>query len=201
MGVLRAILVCFCLYFFYNMEFQVEGALSAFSVAKARRTQSMKPLTSYKSEFESRTRNEPISSSSSDSITEIKPSDPQPIPSTSAAKRLSETNMQEVDLEPLVENSKKISSVRANLPDLQEAASVTNFGEINPARDGLYARVQSAFGQFSGAVVVGSAIGAASAVIGDQLMQNISWTNTTNLIKNKTISTLFHDVDDIKVRV
>lgn len=206
MSVQRAILVSFCLYLFYNIDFQVDGTISAFSMVKARRSQSMKPSTSYKTEIESRHRSDSISSS--DSVAEIKTTNPQPIPSTSAGSRFSETSIHEVDLQPLVENGKKVGLARANLPDLHEAAVGTHVADINPARDGLYSRVRSAFLQFSSAVVVGSAIGAGGVAIGEHLMHNVSLSNTTtfianttNFITNKTIGALFRDTDELNIIV
>lgn len=208
MAILRTILVSFCLYIFYNIDFQTEGAMSTLSLAKARRTEAARPLTSYKTEIDGRSRSDSISSSSGGSIPEIRSSDSHPIPSTSAGMQFSETNMQEIDLQPLVKNVKKVGSAQANLPNLQEAASGTHVADINPTRDGFYSRVRSAFLQFSSAVVVGSAVGAGGAVIGEHLLHNISFTNSTTffanetkLNANETTNTLFHDVDELNVIV
>lgn len=68
MSLKRIILVFVLLCFFSEIDFQVEGTLS--SIAKTRRTQSMRPLTSHKTEGTLKTHSRSGSETSSASLTE-----------------------------------------------------------------------------------------------------------------------------------
>lgn len=185
----RVILLFTLLYFFYVTDFKAKAILT---MVKTRRTQSMRPLTSYKRENNIHTK--PLSnsrSSSASSLTEIKATDRQPIPSTSTGKRIDTASLQEVDHRPLLEKTKHVGFV--DLPNLNEASVSTHRnGDINPSRDGVYSRVRSAFLGFGAAVAVGSAIGVGGVVIDRHFIHNNN-SATENISVNKTFQQLFDD--------
>lgn len=196
MNLHRLILLFALFYFSFENNFKTEASLSTTSIMKARRTQSMRPLTSHKVEnnLNIQTRGESLSSSASDtSLIEIKPTDPQPLPSTSSQQQISTTRLQEADFHPLIKKPKHVSIVIP--PNLNEASASTHSnGQINPARDGVYARVRNAFLQFGAAAVVGTAIGAGGAAIGQSLMQR----NYSVALSNSTNTSALLSVDEIK---
>lgn len=203
MAVQCVIFVYICLYSFYTGDFQVQGVIPTATLA--RRTQSMRPLVMRKTDFSlnTQTRSSSITSSSADSIVELKSTDSQPFPSTSTGIRISDTGMREVNLHPVVEKARHVGSHHVNLPNLNEASAGTHRnGEINPARDGLYARVKSAFLHFGSAAAVGSAIG--GAVIGERIIQNMTLFDagkTTAQVNVTKAAALINDVDGVNTPI
>lgn len=153
MSLQRIILVLVLLYCCFSaIDFQVGGTLTGTSMAKTRRTQSMRPLTSHTHKPENiglgKTQTQSGSSISSSAstapLTEIKAADSQPIPSTSSlsGRQIDGTSFKEVDLRPLSERTRHTSSI--NSVDLIDPSISTHSdGHINPARDGVFARVRS----------------------------------------------------------
>lgn len=193
MLVQRSILVF--LYFFiafYSQAEAVGGTPSVTNVAKTvRRTQSMRPLMSHKakSNINVRTRSDSFSSTSSvasdSALTEHNKAEAQPI-ATSSKKH--SADFSEVDLQSTVEKSKHVSFGKSiNLNE----ASVATDGNINPARDGAFARLQSVLRYGTGAAI-GTAIGLGGAVINQRLNQNI--TETAKVATNTTLSEMLDDI-------
>lgn len=185
----------FCI-FFFTTKLQVEGI---FSSVKTRRTQSMRPLTYHKTENKLNTRSGSLSSiSSASSLSEQKVVDPHPIASTSYQKELESKRLKEVDLHPLVDETKKVSF--NNPIELNEASVSTHSdGRINPARDGVFARVRNTFLSFGSAVAIGSAIGALGAVADQRFIHN-NISETSMYTANATLlNATFeqHDFDEI----
>lgn len=72
--------------------------------------------------------------------------------------------MSESELQPMIERARHVSFMET--VDLHDASAATHSnGNINPARDGVFARVRSATLRFGIAAVVGTSIGAGGAVI------------------------------------
>lgn len=180
------------------MNFQAEGV---FSMAKARRTQSMRPLTSHKIEKNIKTNAEidSVSSiSSSASLAEMKAADFQPIASTSTGLRSDSTSFKEVELQPLAEKSKRTGSVISiNLEDA--SASTHSDGNIDPVRDGVYARIQKAMLRYGAAAGLGSVVGIGGweeKLFSDD--NNCTQVNNTGKHENPVNSTdLYEDSDEI----
>lgn len=159
----RKTLVLVFLYFFSVHEFQVEGTLS--SMAKTRRTQSMRPLASHKTNgnnLETHSQSGSQSSfSSASTATELHAPavGSQPIASTSIGKQFASTSFKEVDLRPLTDNlqhTRQLSSI-----SLHDASIATHSdgGNIDPTRHGVFARVRSTMQRYGSAVVIGAAVG------------------------------------------
>lgn len=177
----RVVFLFNLLCFFFTIIFKAEATLPTATIVKVRRTQSMRPLTSHKSANDIHTldRSSFHSSSASDvSITELKHDDPQPFPSTSTLKRGDTIRPQKADHSPLIEQPKHVSFVEVS--GTQDASVSTHRnGDINPARDGVYARARNALLRFGTAAVVGVVIG--GVVVEEKLLLNISvpLTNST----------------------
>lgn len=125
--------------FFLYLIFHVEAQMISSTLAKARRTQSMRPLS-----YESRTNVQPTGSSSATlSLERTHNQKTQSMPSTSAdatASIMKETNHLE---EPMKTSGiQKVGSLSSI--NLEEAVRMTNSEIIDPARDGVYARVRNA---------------------------------------------------------
>lgn len=166
----------FCTFVFTN-NVQVKGMLSASSITKARRTQSMRPLTFHRTENKLNTRTQSgslssiSSSASTSSLSEHKATDSHPIPSTSSRKQIDGTSFKEVDLHPLVEKTKQVSFISS--VNLNEASVSTHSdGQINPTREGVHARVRSALLRYGSAIAIGTAISAAGVVIDQRFIHN-----------------------------
>lgn len=175
----RIILVFVLLHYFSPIDFQVGGALSITSIAKARRTQSMRPLTYRRSGNNLNTQSG--SESSGSSITELRTAaDSQPIASTSARKEIDSTSFKEVDLHPLVEKAKRTSFI--NSVDLNEASLSTHSnGNINPGRDGVFSRVRNAMLRYGAAVAIGSVVGVGGFEVKEKLFPVHNNTNITQV--------------------
>lgn len=176
------------LFVFFIIILKVEASFSTSNFVKTRRTQSMRPLVSHKTKSNPNTQAQSSSHSSSasdTSLTEIKSTDPQPIPSTSSVKRISSMDLKEVDLRPLSEQTKHVNFI--NSVNLNEASAQTHSegGQINPTRDGVFSRVRSAFLRFGTAAVAGTAIGAGSTVIDQRFIHNVNGTQ----VKSENVST------------
>lgn len=136
------------LFVFFIGNSEVEARFSTSTLAKAQRSQSMRPIIP---KTTSVLNVRALSGSISDtSLTEIEPGDPQPIPSTSFQRRLSVNSLKEVELEPLVAQAKHVKF--SNPVNLNEASVQTQSvgGQINPIQHGVFARVRNAFLQFGG---------------------------------------------------
>lgn len=187
----QLILIFVCCTIFLNTNFQVNGMFSA----GIRRTQSMRPIQTG-SKLNTNTRSGSLSSfSSASSLPELKIGESEPVATTSSRRQIDGTSLKEVDLHPLV---KKTKPVRFNLNEasINEASASTHSGaNINPSRDGVQARVRSALLQFSAAVGIGTAIGAAGVVIDQRFIHETS-TSSANTTLEKTIKD-----DDIIIQV
>lgn len=175
------------LFVFCIVNFKVEASFSTATLTKARRTQSMRPIGVHKTE------SSPNTHTRSESVIEIKPSDPQPIPSTSGVKRTNSIDLKEAELEPLVEQSKHVRFISTvNLNDVSMQTQ-SEGGQINPSRDGVFARARNAFVQFGSSVVAGTALGSGAAVAHSLLKNenNVTLASTTTSIS----------VDEIENRV
>lgn len=185
------ILIFICCTFLLNNNFPVNGMFSA----GIRRTQSIRPIQTG-NKLNTNTRSGSLSSFSSvSSLPEIKLAESEPIASTSSRRQIDGTSLREADLHPLV---KKAKPVRFNLNEasVNEASSSTHSGvNINPSRDGVQARVRSALLQFSAAVGIGTAIGAAGVVIDQRFIHETS-TSSANTTLEKTVKD-----DDIIIQV
>lgn len=157
---------------------QVECVFSS-TMAKARRTQSMKPFATHTVETIETApdiqKSGSISSiSSSDSFVHVhKESDTQPIEPSTSAVRSDSPSFQEVDLRPLVEESKRVSFIN-NPVNLEDPSAVTHRqGRINPTRDGVFARARSGMMQRVSGTIVGTAVGTALGIAGVEISKNI----------------------------
>lgn len=196
MSLKRFILVFVLLCSFSAIDFQVEGALS---MAKTRRTQSMRLLTSHKTENNIKTHTQSGSESAGSSLTELRAPNSHPIASTSTGKKFDSTTFEEVDLTPLVEQARRTGFI--NSINLNEASSSTHSnGNINPARDGVFARIRSAMLRHGTAGVIGSAIGVGGFEIKKKLFPgefNDTHVNNTQVDSSK-YKKLFISTDNIK---
>lgn len=184
------IFVIILLYFFTVNDSRVEGILG--SVGKTSRTQSMRQLTS-------RRTGQSGSSSSSSSTTSLKTSDVtaaaaaadlQPmIASTSTGRRIDSMSLREVNIQPMMERTRH-NSLHYSL-DLHDASRATHSidGNINPARDGVFARVRDAMLHYASVAGVGVIVGASGVELKHKLYpdnctndarENINNNNTEN---------------------
>lgn len=187
----RIILVFVLLHFFAPNDFQVGGALSIASITKTRRTQSMRPIIPRSGNIRNRN-TQSGSESSSSSINELQSAgaDSQPIASSSSTgKEIDSTSFKEVELQPFVEKTKRTSFI--NSVNLNEASvSTQSNGNINPARDGVFARVRSAMLRYGSAVAIGSVVGVGGSEVKKKLFpnnnnnMNITQVNNTQEVNN-----------------
>lgn len=169
------VVVFVLLCFFVVNNFHVKGTLTS-SIAKTRRTQSMRSPTSHKNGNNLQAQSG-SSLSSTASLTELKATDSQP--STSNARRIDSMNFREIDLQP--HTNRLHTQV-----DLHDASAVThNSGNINPARDGVYARVRNAMLRYGAAAAIGSAIGATGIELKKMLYPDNN-NNNNNITENIT---------------
>lgn len=124
------------------INFRVKAAFSATSVAKVGRMQpirlfaSNKPANNHNGCTQSESVSSFSSSASETSLTQYKPIESEPIPSTSSGKYGCKIYFKEVELQPMVESSKHVSFMKS--VDLHEASAGTHSGgNINPAQDGV----------------------------------------------------------------
>lgn len=124
------------------LQFTIIKVESIFSSNSARnqRTQSM--------------RTQPSSSKSTFSRNIESESEPQA--GTSDVKPVINAHIEETDIQPLIEESKRVRF--NNLPILVDPMAMTQSEHLNPTRDGVFAR---AF-RYGGTAAVGSAIGIAA---------------------------------------
>lgn len=110
-----------------------------------------------------------------------------------------------MDLQPFVEKTKRTSSI--NSVSLNEASTSTHSdGHINPARDGVFARVRSAMLRYGSAVAIGSTVGVAGYEVNRKLFpdnnnitqvnNNITQVNNTEKYQNSAKSSSL-DSDEI----
>lgn len=125
----------------------------------------------------------PISSpSSKSSLTELKVVDSQPIPSTSTGIKIDSTRFTEVDLQSIPEKTRRTSSSSINSISLHEASITTNSdGNINPNRNGVYARVRNSLLRYGAAGVIGSAAGVVGFEVNKQLSPDNNNNNNTQI--------------------
>lgn len=153
---------------------EVNGTLPS-ALASIRRNQPIRLPESYKINGVQRTHSRSGSvssfspSQSKHSMREHHTIESEVEPSTSTGKRGDVRDFKEVELEPIIESSKHVSFIKS--VDLSDASTATHsHGNINPIRDGVFARVRSAVLRFGAAVVVGTAVGAGGAVIDRQFI-------------------------------
>lgn len=159
---------------------QVESTFPSSAAAKVRRTQSMK-ASSYNSELRPKTR--PVSpSTSSTSSTASRIAETEPMASTSAL-------LQEIDIKPIVEESKRVRFGSAT--SLVDPMAVTHSENLDPARDGVFARMRNAMVRYGSAAAIGSALGAGVLAAKQLLsqnntMQSVVVNTTTQNLSNQT---------------
>lgn len=190
MSLQRIIFVFVLLCFFDVNDFHVEGTLS--SAAKTHRIQSKRLLTSRKAgnnlQAQHAQSDASLSASSTSSLTELKAADSQPIASTSNGVQIDSMSFKEVDLQApsMVDGIKHIRFIHSI--DLSDASRVTQNidGNINPARDGVFARVRKAMLRYGSAAAIGSAIG----VTGVELKKKLLLDNANNVENTTTIDSI-----------
>lgn len=154
---------------------EVQGGVPA-AMATIRRIRPIRiPEVSKSTPIEgTRSRSESISSFSSsqseNSLSKHHTVDSDARPSTSTGKRGDNTDFKEVELHPIIAESKHVSFMKS--VDFNDASTATHTrGNINPARDGVRARMRSAVLRFGAAVVAGTAAGAGVALIDQQFFR------------------------------
>lgn len=177
--------------YLFIVNFQADGTLSPSTLAKTRRTQSMRPLsTVHRTENILRTQSDTLSAISSSSLdlsmTGSEIIDSRPIASSSSSARQIDTSvLKEVELTPLIEKTKRVNFI--NTPNLHEASVATySDGNINPARDsawctfrpGVLSRVKKIL-QYGSLALAGSAIGAGGVKFAQSLNENKNKKNQT----------------------
>lgn len=169
--------------YLFIVNFQADGTLSPSTLAKTRRTQSMRPLsTVHRTENILRTQSDTLSAISSSSLdlsmTGSEIIDSRPIASSSSsARQIDTTVLKEVELAPLIEKTKRVNFI--NTPNLHEASVATySDGNINPARDGVLSRVKKIL-QYGSLALAGSAIGAGGVKFAQSLNENKNKKNQT----------------------
>lgn len=139
----------------------INPAESTLSMAKTRRTQSMGEYTRH-IEFD------PISPSASTSQ--------QPKPSPVKSNH----SLKEIELRPLMDEE-TLHFRAASALSLQEASLGTHSGgRINPARDGVKARIRKILQRYAAPVAIGSTIGGVGTYVGTNLIKSES-KNRTNI--------------------
>lgn len=174
MALQRFTLLFIFLYFFFAISFHVKGTFSATSIARARRVHSHRQTTQNNLNIHTQSGSlSSFSSAASDSsLTGGKITNSEPIASTSSAKKNERTGFKEADLRPLVDNKKQVTFLDSVNLDEASAATHSADGDINPSRDGVFARVRSALIAFGASAAVGGAIGVGGVVIDRQFIHN-----------------------------
>lgn len=158
---------------------------SFFSMAKARRSQSMRTYTRANVESNLLNRSSRSGSSSSPSgskATLVRPKT-NPIASTSNQKATDtelqskssiDQNLKEIEIQPLVD-SDTLHIRAASQLSLREASIGTHSGgSLNPARDGVRARVQNILQRNGASVAVAAAVGTGIGVGGFYIGKNLT---------------------------
>lgn len=165
---------------------------SAFSAAKVRRTQSVR-LPSYNSELIPKTR--PASTSSITSTASHKVEFESKSASTSSFQPEIDQHQhhhhQETALKPLLEGESNSKHVRfMGSASLIDPNAGTQSENIDPTRDGVFARVRNRMLRYGSGAVIGSAIGAGGLAAKQLLFQNNNNTtrpmNSTQNLSNQT---------------
>lgn len=164
------------------LDIQVEAVFPSATMAKTRRTQSVNiPYKNGQNIYTHSRSLTSISSRSSDSSSSlIKESESQPIASTSLRKHDERMSFKEVDPRPIVEK-KHVNFETVNLNEASVATHSTD--HINPARDGVFARVRKALLLYGSAVAVGTGISVGGSAINQHFFRNGTQmipTNTTS---------------------
>lgn len=189
------VIAFFCLVFISNHR-----VLTKFSTTSVTRVGRIEPIRLFASNKPAsipnvHTRSESVSSVSSfstlaseTSFTQPKPIQTDPIPSTSSSfngveirpnsqsehRPISESELYtsfDSERQPMIERAKHVRFMESI--DLHDASRATHSnGNINPARDGVFARVRGTVLRFAAAAAVGTAIGATGAVITRNFIQN-----------------------------
>lgn len=177
MSLQRFILLFVFLYFFFIINFQVNGTLS---IAKTRKAQHMRPSTSTAIH---NNENVHIRSGSSSSFSDVSLAEHKVLESNPIA---SKSILKEADNQPLIEKTKSVGFINSvNLRDVSMATH--NDVNINPTQDGVFARVRNAM-KYVSMAIAGSAIAAGGIVIGREFdnnnNNNTNQTSTSNIITN-----------------
>lgn len=166
-------------------------AESALSMAKTRRTQSM-------SEYTRHTESNPIPSTSQQqsksSLVNVK---------SKPAVSSSNQSLKEIELRPLIDEE-TLHVRAASALSLRSASLGTHSGgHINPARDGVKARIRNILQRYVAPVAIGSAIGGVGTYVGinsikseNKNCSNIASTPTPTPITNTTETTDSAQDDD-----
>lgn len=152
----------------------------------ARRTQSMKTyshITELNQKIDSQVASTSSSSSSSSRSTQVNAKS-KPLQTTTNEGE----SFKEIEIRPLIEEMDRESLHRLSVAQLSagEASLATN-GPINPARDGVRARVRKILQQNGVQVAVGSVIGAGGLYVGMNWFHNSN--TSSNQFLNSTINT------------
>lgn len=194
-----------------NNEFRVEGTLTSTMAKNARRSQSMRLLTTTTQSRKTGNMIEtkdthtqsgsPSSSSSSSttSLTELQATDSQPIRIDSG------TSFKDVDLKPsssIADRTRHTSLLHS--VDLHEASMPTQSidGRVNPARDGVFARVRNAILRYGTAAAIGSAIGVtvvSGAELKKQLFPDSNNNKNDNITENSINTTTTTTIDSKEI--
>lgn len=174
--------------FIFFSIFHTEAQMVSSALAKARRTQSMKPLS-----YEIRSNVQPTGSSSATLTLERQHNQKtQPLASTSADATASIMKEEANHFEKPMKTSgiQKVGSFSSI--NLEEALRATNSEILDPARDGVYARVRNAIRNQISNVAIGTASGSAIGAAGFQLSHIFTQLiqNTTTTAKPTTTTTV-----------
>lgn len=163
------------------IQVQVESTFSS-TAAKVRRTQSMRVV-------KTRPVSQSTSSTSSTASHNVE-SESKPLASTSSFQpEIDQQRLQEIDLKPMVEEeSKHVRFIGS--ASLLDPMVGTHSEHLDPARDGVFARMRNRMLRYGSAAAIGSAIGAGGLAAKEFLFQNntqvLSPTNSSQNLNNQT---------------
>lgn len=173
---------------------QVESAFSSSNAAKVQRTHAMR-VPSLNRELTLKTRPASFSSASSSSstISLNGESESKPLARTSALLPELDINLHEkTNLQPKMSKQVRVNSV----PNLIDPMAGTQSERLDPARDGVFARMRNRMLRYGSAVAIGSAIGVGGITAKQLLSQNYN-NNFTEPINATVQSSNRTDFDDL----
>lgn len=178
---------------------QVDSQLPSSAVISARRSQSMSML-SIRPKITPNVKSETFASTSTGQ-TSVKKTDPKDIPSTS--------EFEEIDLQSPIKEAKQANQVKISPVDLTEASMGTHNGiHLNPARDGINARIRQYGSSAATAAAAASVVAIGGIAGGIAIERSMTPKNTNNAFTSaslisyntnitQTLNNLFDDSDEI----
>lgn len=189
--------IVFFLFVLVSLTVEIESMISS-SVVSRGRSQSMRPLLQ-RSRIQTNLNQQPGRSSSSPTLSTTNPlaSTSTLIKDRKSSKTCATCDLKEVNLRE-TEALNEASHVRNFFDiDLTEADSGTYNANLDPSKDGVFARVRKILQRYGTFVAIGSAIGVGGSVIHQHFNNSGTHANTTSLqMSNQNNQTIANNADD-----